>query len=505
MRGLETPVREMRRKVFEEVTRIAFHSTPETLINDIESVPYKLVTEDYDGYRESVYRSRSIVRERVRLAMGMSLRPENRPSHLTAGIEESNIAEKYYEPPLMQVIPSACDCCEENKIEVSNQCKGCTAHPCKQVCPVGAITFHHGKVPHSEIDQEKCIKCGKCKQICPYDAIVKKERPCAKACGINAITTDRLGRAFIDNEKCVSCGMCMVACPFGAISDKSQIFQLGRALQSGHKVIAEIAPAFVSQFGDNITPRNIKAALHELGFFEVYEVALGADIGAITEAHQYVEKVVTGELPFLLTSCCPAWAVLTKKYFPDLVGSVSQELTPMVATARTIKRENPDAKVVFIGPCASKKLEASRRTVRSDVDFVITFEELQAMFNALGIDLTKYEAVSSFHDATGAGRGYAAAGGVASAIEQCVHTYYPNVEVKIEHAEGLAECKKVLTLAKLGKKNGCLIEGMGCPGGCIAGAGTNLPIAKAQKALWEFVQHSTKAVPPKELEEIVLK
>ena len=96
MRGLETPVREMRRKVFEEVTRIAFHSTPETLINDIESVPYKLVTEDYDGYRESVYRSRSIVRERVRLAMGMSLRPENRPSHLTAGIEESNIAEKYY-------------------------------------------------------------------------------------------------------------------------------------------------------------------------------------------------------------------------------------------------------------------------------------------------------------------------------------------------------------------------------------------------------------------------
>ena len=133
-----------------------------------------------------------------------------------------------------------------------------------------------------------------------------------------------------------------------------------------------------------------------------------------------VEKVATGELPFLLTSCCPSWAMLAKKYFPDLIGEVSQELTPMVATARTIKKENPDAKVVFIGPCAAKKLEAMRRTVRSDVDFVITFEELQAMFDARDIDLTEYEAESSFHNATAAGRGYAVAGGVAKAIEECV-------------------------------------------------------------------------------------
>ena len=167
--------------------------------------------------------------------------------------------------------------------------------------------------------------------------------------------------------------------------------------------------------------------------------------------------------------------------------------------------EHPNAKVVFIGPCASKKLEASRRTVRSDVDFVITFEELQAMFDAREIDLTEYEAESSFHDATGAGRGYAAAGGVANAIEKCVNEYYPDVEVKIEHAEGLAECKKMLTLAKIGKKNGCLIEGMGCPGGCIAGAGTNIPIQKAQKELKDFVAHSSKMLPPKELEEIELK
>lgn len=502
MRGLETPIRRVRKQVFTEIAKIAFESTSETLIDDIESVPYKIVNEDTERYREDMYRAREIVRERVRLAMGMSLRPEDRMVHLTAGIEESNISEKYYEPPLMQVIPSACNACEEKGYEVSNMCKGCIAHPCREVCPVGAISMVKGQ---SYIDQEKCIKCGKCKSVCPYDAISKKERPCQKACGVGAIKSDKLGRALIDNDKCVSCGQCMVSCPFGAVSDKSQVFQLCRALKEGGEIIVEIAPAFVGQFGPNITPRNIKAALQELGFSEVYETALGADIGAIAEAHHYAEKVVTGELPFLLTSCCPAWSVLAKKYFPTLAKEVSQELTPMVATARTIKQEHPNAKVVFIGPCASKKLEASRRTVRSDVDFVITFEELQGMFDAKEIDLTQYEAESSFHNATGAGRGYAAAGGVASAIEKCIHEYYPDVEVKIEHAEGLADCKKVLTLAKIGKKNGYLIEGMGCPGGCIAGAGTNIPIAKAQKALAEFVRDSSKPIPDKELEEIELK
>ena len=242
----------------------------------------------------------------------------------------------------------------------------------------------------------------------------------------------------------------------------------------------------------------------EPGFKGVYEVALGADIGAVAEAHHYVDKVVTGELPFLLTSCCPSWAMLAKKYFPDLLDQISQELTPMVATARKIKQEHPNAKVVFIGPCAAKKLEASRRRVRSDVDFVITFEELQAMFDAKEIDLTAFESDSSFHDATGAGRGYAAAGGVAAAIEKCINEYYPDVTVHIEHAEGLAECKKTLALAKAGRLNGCLIEGMGCPGGCIAGAGTNIPVMKAKKNLDTYVKGSSHAIPPKELEEIQL-
>lgn len=248
----------------------------------------------------------------------------------------------------------------------------------------------------------------------------------------------------------------------------------------------------------------MKEALKKLGFKEIYEVALGADIGAIAEAHHYVEKVATGELPFLLTSCCPSWAMLAKKQFPDMVDQVSQELTPMVATARTIKQKHPNARVVFIGPCAAKKLEASRRTVRSDVDFVITFEELSAMFDAKNIKLEDFQGDSSLHNATGAGRGYAAAGGVAGAIEACLKEYYPDVPVHIEHAESLAECKKILTLAKAGKLKGCMIEGMACPGGCIGGAGTNADPKKAKKALNKLVADSTRKIPPKELENIHL-
>ena len=412
--------------------------------------------------------------------------------HLTQGLEESNISEKYYEPPLMQVIPSACNSCPVNRYEVTNKCMGCVAHPCREVCPRGAISMVNGK---SFIDQEKCIKCGKCKSVCPYDAISHQVRPCAAACGVGAIKNDDHGRAVIDNDLCVSCGQCMVSCPFGAIADKSQIFQLIRAMQSGKKVIAQVAPAFAGQFGPKVSPDMLKTALKELGFTDVYETAIGADLGAIAEAEHYVKEVASGNQPFSLTSCCPSWSMLAKKFFPETLDKISNELTPMVATARIMKKDYPDAAVVFIGPCASKKLEASRRSVRSDVDFVITFEELTGMFEAKGILLEEIQAMDEMKDATAAGRGYGVAGGVASAIEACVREYYPDVDVHIEHAESLSECKKILMLAKAGKKNGCLIEGMACPGGCIAGAGTNVALSQAAKELQKFKEEAEKKVP----------
>ena len=341
----------------------------------------------------------------------------------------------------------------------------------------------------SYIDQEKCIKCGKCKSVCPYDAISKKERPCAKACGVNAIESDKMGRAYVNPDKCVSCGMCLVNCPFGAIVDKGQIFQLIQSIKRGDEVIAIVAPAFINQF-PGMTPSKLKEAMHQLGFADVAEVAIGADLCTIDEAHDFLEEV-PGKLDFMATSCCPAWSMMAKTAFPALAKNISMTMTPMVFTARMMKQADPDARMCFIGPCAAKKLEASRRTVRSDVDFVLTFEELAGIIEAKDLDLDNLEVDPAEMDlcyASAAGRGFAQSGGVAKAVADKIKEWRPDMEVKIASAQGLADCKKLLMLAKAGKYNGYLLEGMGCPGGCIGGAGTIADPVRTAAVLNKYVK-----------------
>lgn len=175
--------------------------------------------------------------------------------------------------------------------------------------------------------------------------------------------------------------------------------------------------------------------------------------------------------------------MMAKKLFPQYSECISMALTPMVLTGRLIKRQHPGCKVAFIGPCAAKKLEAGRRSIRSDIDFVLTFEEVMGMFEAKEVDFDKLEKQPSMHGASGDGRGFAVSGGVAEAVVNCIKERYPDKEVKVESAEGLANCKKLLTLAKAGKYNGYLLEGMACPGGCVAGAGTIQPITKSTAAV----------------------
>ena len=486
MRGINTPVTKIRRKVFTEIAKMAYEGKE---LSYIEQLPYKIVPGEVAVYRDNIFKERAIVGERLRLAMGLPLRPVGEHQPLANGIEEAAKAEIFYEPPLVNVIPFACNACKETTVTVTNNCRGCLAHPCMSVCPVKAISMVNGK---SHIDEEKCIRCGRCVDVCPYSAIVKYPRPCANACGVDAIGSDELGRAKIDHDKCVSCGQCLVSCTFAAIADKSQIYQLITAIKEGHEVIAEVAPAFVGQFGPMATPEKVFAGLQALGFSDVYEVAIGADQGAVEEAHHFAHKVATGEQKFLATSCCPSWSVMAKTWFPEVAECVSDALTPMVATARVVKKEHPNAKVVFIGPCAAKKLEAQRRTVKSDVDFVITFEELMGMFVAKDIDFSEFEVQGPLTQATGAGRGYACSGGVADAISQSVHELYPDIDFKVDRAEGLKDCRKMMTLAKAGKRNGYLLEGMACPGGCVAGAGTILPIKKAQVTVKLFKDKSAK-------------
>ena len=479
MRGIYSSVTDIRRKVFTEIARLSYEDGD---LSKLAALPYKILPGEVGKYRESIFLERAIVSERLRLSMGLPLRPIDEQCPVDSGVEESAIAEKYYEPPLVNVIKFACNACPEKSFHVTDLCQGCLAHPCTEVCPKDAVSIVHGK---SVIDQSKCIKCGQCANVCPYGAIHKMERPCAKACGMNAIGSDEHKRATIDQDKCVSCGQCIVNCPFGAISDKGQIFQVIQSIKQGDRVIAAVAPAFISQFGKDMTPDKMKPAMKLLGFNDVVEVAIGADLCTIEEAKDFMREV-PAEQPFMATSCCPAWSVMAKKLFPEIAPYISMAMTPMVLTARLIKKEHKNCKVVFIGPCAAKKLEASRRTSRSDVDFVLTFEEVMGMFEAKAIQFSEIEDEHLLQEGTGAGRNFAVSGGVANAVVDAIHRIDPEREVKVMAAQGLEDCRKMLMMAKAGKLNGYLLEGMACPGGCVAGAGTLENPVKAAAAIRKY-------------------
>ncbi len=488
MRGIYTSVSDIRKKVFAEVAKLSYEYHDGDL-SKMAEIPYKIIPGEVSTYRESVFLERAIVRERMRIAMGLSVRSASEQAPVTQGAEECVKPEKYYQPPLINIIKFACHACPDNVVKVTDACQGCLAHPCQEVCPKGAITTKNGK---SVIDESKCIKCGICTSMCPYNAIIRLERPCAKACGMDAIKSDEYGRAEIDNDKCVSCGQCLANCPFGAIADKAQIFQLIQAIRSDIPVYAAIAPAATGQFGPDFKPEKMRPAFKALGFEDVVEVAIGADLCTIEEAQDFIDEVPE-KIPFMATSCCPAWSVMAKKLFPEQANCISMALTPMVLTGRLIKKQHPGCLVAFIGPCSAKKLEASRRSIRSDIDFVLTFEEVMGMFEAKEVDFKSLPDDDTMHGASGDGRGFAVSGGVANAVVNCIHEKYPDRTIKVANAEGLKECRKLLTLAKAGKYNGYLLEGMACPGGCIAGAGTIQSIAKSKAAVEAHKRVSTNA------------
>ena len=490
MRGVHSIIDDARRNVFTEVARLAYTGD----YDSVDSIPYRIIPGEIARHRNDVFLERAVVAARVKLALGMDLRPGAPREPLSQRIRDAATDQKYFEEPLVNIITFACNACPEKQVRITDSCQGCVSHPCMNVCPKDAIYLDKFKRCH--IDQDKCIRCGKCYNQCPYRAISKIERPCAAACGMDAIGSDEEGRARIDYNKCVSCGQCLVNCPFGAIADKSQIFQLIHAMKRGSQVIACVAPAFVSQFGDKVTPAKLRSAMRQIGFSDVVEVAIGADLCTIEEAEDFLKKV-PAEQPFMGTSCCPAWSVMAKKLFPEFKDYISMALTPMVITARMVKKQNPEAKICFIGPCAAKKLEANRKSVRSDVDYVLTFEELQGMFDAREVDPSAVEPdpEGDFTAGSAAGRGFAVGGGVAAAVAQLIGEKEPGKTIPIEYGDGLRECRKMLMLAKAGKYNGYLLEGMGCPGGCVAGAGTIRPVKTATNRVAAYQAAATRKSP----------
>lgn len=478
----------LRRQVFTTVAKLAYEDLP---LTELHKYPFDLLPGEVASYRESIFRERAVLGQRLRMALGLEPQTAATSRPISEGIENIDVDHRVYREPLVQVISIACEACPERFIHISDNCRKCLAHPCMNVCPKNAISPGKDRMI---IDHEKCIKCGRCIQECPYNAILETGRPCSEACGVDAIGSDYLGRAEIDWSRCVACGNCIQTCPFGAISDKSQIYQLIKKIKSGVDVYAIVAPSFAGQFGFVTSPEQVFEAIKKLGIKDVYEVGLGADLTTMNEAKEFVDEVPE-KRPYMGTSCCYSWKSMVNKLFPDQSHLISESSTPMIYTALQIKKRHPDGQVVFIGPCISKKLEALQDRVKDYINFVITYEELMGMFIAREIEPSQIEVSEDSKDASETGRNYGFAGGVSTAVASRIHELDPDLKVKAEKADGLAECVKMIRLAKAGQKDGMLLEGMACKQGCVGGPGTIVPFNRARQAEKKFAAKSPYKSP----------
>lgn len=442
MRKFDTKVQYMKYKVLLQVAKEAWADRlPETAID----IPMMIVPGKKATMRCCVYKERAILLERVKIAMGG---------------DKTN-------PNVIEVIDIACDECPVGGYEVTNACRGCLAHRCEDACRFGAITFDSDHTAH--IDKSKCKECGMCARVCPYSAIHNYKRPCETACKVKAISMGEDKQACIDNDKCISCGACVYQCPFGAITDKSFILNVIDILKKSqnntkYKVFAVVAPSISSQFtyaklGQVIT------GLKELGFFTVIEAALGADMVAEAESKELAEK------GFLTSSCCPAFVDYIHKAYPELVPLISHNLSPMATIAKYIKEHEGECKVIFIGPCTAKKMEVQKDSVKPYVDAVITFEELQALFDSKDLDITTL-GESVLDNASYYGRIFARSGGLSDAVKEGLKEQgLEDFELKPCACDGIEACRVALIKKSKSLLDANFIEGMACVGGCIGGAG----------------------------------
>ncbi len=442
MRKFDTKVQNLKYKVLREVARQAFKGE---LLEKVTDIPKMIVPGSEPTMRCCVYKERAILTERVKIAMGGN---------------SSN-------PNVIEVIDIACDECPIGGYEVTNACRGCIAHRCEDVCRFGAISFDHNQKAH--IDKNKCVGCGRCSKVCPYSAITNNKRPCENSCKIKAISMSKTKVASIDNNKCISCGACVYQCPFGAIMDKSFILNVIDLIKKSnnnekYKVYAVVAPSISSQF-TYAKLGQVVSGIKKLGFFHVVEAALGADMVAYAESKELSEK------GFLTSSCCPAFVEYIEKQFPELSKHVSHNLSPVATISKYIKETTPDAKVIFIGPCTAKKMEFQKEEVRPYIDSVITFEELQALFDSRDIDITELDE-DVLNNASYYGRIFARSGGLADAVKQGLKEHnLESFEYNPISCDGIEECRSALLKASKNILQNNFIEGMACSGGCIGGAG----------------------------------
>ncbi|MCR5723698.1 MAG: monomeric [FeFe] hydrogenase [Treponema sp.] len=455
-----------KRDVLSQIVAMQFAGKLES---DIDSIPQQIVPDGAAPVRGSIEEDRQAVKMRVLADLGISVETADMSKPLADYAKEALLREK---PtwPVMTMMSASCHGCKPTHFFPTDLCQGCEARPCMVNCPKKAIEI----VDHrARIDQSKCIKCGICAQNCPYHAIVKFTVPCEEACPVGAITKDAEGREHIDFEKCVFCGACMRECPFGAMQAKSQLVDVVKHIMAGKRVVAMYAPAIGAQF--KAQPGQLEGALLAAGFSKVWEVAIGADLTADAEAKEYEERMEEGA-KMMTTSCCPAWVRLAQIHVPDIVPAISSTGSPMNFNGILAKKDDPDCVTVFIGPCLAKRREGFDD---KNIDYVLTVDEVDALFAARSIDITKMEAKPGKYLPTVSGRNFAKTGGVAESVRLRLSDHGREIlKPYIVNGMTKAVVKQLQTWGKMFKGEipmaadaPNLIEVMCCEGGCIAGPG----------------------------------
>ncbi|MFW5982254.1 MAG: [Fe-Fe] hydrogenase large subunit C-terminal domain-containing protein, partial [Halanaerobiaceae bacterium] len=334
--------------------------------------------------------------------------------------------------------------------------------------------------------------------VCKYCGEEFEECGCYDSCKYEAQMYNKSTGPVIIKDECLCCGRCTLDCTYGALADKIEFIPLVDLLQNeSSRVFAAVAPSIAGQFGDEISMGQLRTAFKLMGFEDMVEVALFADILTIKEAYEFDQLVKSKDDFFLTSCCCPVWINMVEKNYPGLFDHMSPSVSPMIASGRFLKKLYNNAKVVFLSPCTAKKAEAKDSRVAEAIDFVLTYQEMKEVFEALEINLAELPEDDKDH-ASFAGRVYARTGGVSLSVKTVVNRIAPDrlINLKAKKVDGVKECKKILDQLKNGEDIGAnFIEGMGCIGGCVGGPKTNIDMEKARDIVNEFGEESLIMTP----------
>lgn len=466
---------------FEIMVRVLKSFYSDDFFNGIDHIPQEMRPRRGQVSRCCVYRDRAVIKYRCMAMLGFSIEDEVNELQPLSDYAKEALERDSVTGNMITFLDEACNGCVKSQYQATSACRRCLVQACAQACPKDAVYFKDHK---SIIDPQKCIKCGLCMKACPYHAIVFIPIPCEEVCPTGAIIRNDSGKQEIDYSKCIFCGKCMTACPFTAVLEKSQVIDVLRDIKNDKKLVAMLAPAIAGEFDASM--KQLVTGLKQIGFDDVVEVAAGADKTAMLEAEEFVERMEEGAA-FMTSSCCPAYTELVQKQIPELKDYVSDTRTPLHYSAEMVKDLYPDSETVFFGPCVAKRKEGNSDPL---VDYVLTFQELKAVFAAQGMVVENCEESEFALSGKKEGRSFPVTGGVTAGIKSVIAERADIIKPSFINGLTAKTCKELKRFAKKGAP-GNFVEVMGCEGGCVAGPAATSNPKKAGRQCQKYAEESS--------------